>query len=198
MRILLIIFILFFYFQSSTKADDISEFEIEGISIGDILLDHSDTVGVTKNTILNQKFLFYPKSKKFGILAFEDLGNFNNYYKVQFTVDPKDYKIYKIGGYIEISNKNDCINKQKSIIKDLEKIVPSAEKIVDEFSPHPFDETGKSIASGIYLVLSSDDVIEVACYLWGKKIRNENGWEDNLRINLSSKRIVDFINNEAY
>ena len=40
MRVLLIILILLFNLQSLTKADDIRDFEIEGISIGDSLLDH--------------------------------------------------------------------------------------------------------------------------------------------------------------
>ena len=40
MKRLLIIFILTFSFQTLTKADDISEFQIEGISIGDSLLDY--------------------------------------------------------------------------------------------------------------------------------------------------------------
>ena len=38
MRIFLLILILIFNLQSSTKADDVSDFEIEGISIGDTLL----------------------------------------------------------------------------------------------------------------------------------------------------------------
>ena len=39
MKIHLIAFILILSFQSLTKADDISDFEIEGISIGDSLLN---------------------------------------------------------------------------------------------------------------------------------------------------------------
>ena len=39
MRFFLLILILTFSFQSWTKADDISEFEIEGMSVGDSLLD---------------------------------------------------------------------------------------------------------------------------------------------------------------
>ena len=38
MKIFLIILILIFNIQSLTKADDIRDFEIEGISIGDSLL----------------------------------------------------------------------------------------------------------------------------------------------------------------
>ena len=42
MKRLLLIFILTFSFQSWTKADDIRDFEIEGISIGDSLLNFYD------------------------------------------------------------------------------------------------------------------------------------------------------------
>jgi len=39
MRLFLSVLILFFSFQTWTKADDISEFEIEGMSIGESALD---------------------------------------------------------------------------------------------------------------------------------------------------------------
>ena len=47
MKRLLLILILTFSFQTLTKADEIRDFEIEGISIGDSLLDFV------------QKFLFH-------------------------------------------------------------------------------------------------------------------------------------------
>ena len=40
MRIFLIFVILIFSFQSLTRADDIKDFQIEGLSIGDSLLNH--------------------------------------------------------------------------------------------------------------------------------------------------------------
>ena len=40
MRVLIIILVLVFSLQSWSKADDISDFEIEGMSVGDSLLDH--------------------------------------------------------------------------------------------------------------------------------------------------------------
>ena len=198
MRVFITLLILIFNLQSITKADDISELTIENISVGDNLLDYAEAIGTTKDYILNKKLLFYPNSKKFGIIAIKDRGKYNTYYKVQFTIDPKDYKIYKIGGYLEISDKDDCVKKQKSIIEDLIEILPSTKKFVDNFSSHPADKTGESIANGIYLDFPSGDNVEVACYLWGKKISQERGWEDNLRVNLSSKIITDFIQNEAY
>ena len=53
MRIILVIFISFLSFQSFPKANDIREFEIEGISIGDSLLNYSSKQSI-KNEIDNK------------------------------------------------------------------------------------------------------------------------------------------------
>ena len=45
------------------------------------------------------------------------------------TVNPNDYKIHRVGGYIKILNKNDCLRKQKIIIEDLENSFISFKKI---------------------------------------------------------------------
>ena len=55
MRIFLSVLILIFSFQSLTKADDIRDFEIEGISIGDSLLDHFSIARINKAGISPRK-----------------------------------------------------------------------------------------------------------------------------------------------
>ena len=60
MKRLFLILILTLIFQSWTKADDIREIEIEGISIGDSLLDY-----MSKKKIDNAEAFFYPISKKY-------------------------------------------------------------------------------------------------------------------------------------
>ena len=59
MRIFIVILVLIFSLQSLTKAD-ISEFEIEEMSIGDSLLDH-----VSLERISSRKTHYYPKNKKY-------------------------------------------------------------------------------------------------------------------------------------
>ena len=54
MRVFIAVLVLIFSLQSWTKAEDISELEIEGISIGDSLLDYFD-----KSIILNNKKDYY-------------------------------------------------------------------------------------------------------------------------------------------
>ena len=50
---LLLILILTFSFQSLTKADDIRDFQIEGISVGDSLLDYFSENEIKSNTNYN-------------------------------------------------------------------------------------------------------------------------------------------------
>ena len=60
MKRLLLILILTFSFQNLTKADDIRDFEIEGISIGDSLLDY-----FSQEEINNFFIIEYPSSNRF-------------------------------------------------------------------------------------------------------------------------------------
>ena len=62
MKIFLIIFILIFNFQSWSKSDDIRDFEIEGMSIGDSLLDFYSTGEIES---LDDNFKVFYKDKGF-------------------------------------------------------------------------------------------------------------------------------------
>ena len=198
MKRLLLILILTFSFQSLTKADDIRDFQIEGMSIGDNLLDHIDTIGVTKNEILKKELFYYPKSKKFAGIAFSDRGFFKTYSLVQFTINPDTYIIEDLSGEIDITNQKDCEKKQKKIFSEISEIFKSEKKTEDAFSSHAFDKTGNSIANGLYIETETGDQIGVECYIWGKEIQNEKNWEDNLKVNITTKKIRYFLNNEAY
>ena len=67
MRFFISIIVLIFSLQSLSKANNISEFQIEGISIGDSLLDY-----YTLKNIKSKKKLFYPKSKKHYLIEFTE------------------------------------------------------------------------------------------------------------------------------
>ena len=87
MKRLLLILILTFSFQTLVKADDIKDFQIEGISVGDNLLNHLDILKKTEIQIKEKKLIYYPKSKRLAISNYYD-GNFEIYESVQFTLDP--------------------------------------------------------------------------------------------------------------
>ena len=65
----------------------------------------------------------------------------------------------------------------------------SEKKTEDAFSSHAFDKTGNSIANGLYIETETGDQIGVECYIWGKEIQNEKNWKDNLKVNITTKKI---------
>ena len=198
MKRLLLILILTLSFQSLTRADDIRDFEIEGISVGDNLFEHSAIINKTKKQISNAKLTFYPKSKRLAMWNIVS-NNFKKYESVQFTIDPNNFKIYRISGMIYDLDKNECVSIQKSIIKSLEKDNPTAIKDIDDFDNLDYlDNSGESIANGIYLDFPSGDTFAVECYLYGKTYKENNDSNDHIRVTIETKENREFLQNEAY
>ena len=54
MRVFIAVLVLIFSFQSWVRADDIRDLEIEGMSIGDSLLDHFSEEEIKNNKQTNQ------------------------------------------------------------------------------------------------------------------------------------------------
>ena len=97
MKILLTLLVLFF--SSSTFADDISDFQIEGMSVGDSLLDYLNKDRIALKTVFEKE---QGSNKEIGFIYFDnDNGNFKNYrrLKISYEVNAKDYKILSITGF---------------------------------------------------------------------------------------------------
>ena len=131
MRIFLFILIFIFSIQSLTKADDIRDFEIEGMSIGDSLLNFFN-----KNQIDN--FFNYDEGTdlKFRISEFSETGNFkiSDYDAMQVYYKPNDknYIISGIRGALFCNSKSECINQHTKIINDLKNSFYLILKIQDQ------------------------------------------------------------------
>jgi hypothetical protein len=198
MKRLLLILILTFSFQSLSKADDIRDFEIEGISVGDNLFEHSAIINKTKKQISNAKLTSYPKSKRLAMWNIVS-NNFKKYESVQFTIDPNNFKIYRISGMIYDLDKNECVSIQKSIIKSLEKDNQTAIKDIEDFDNLDYlDKSGESIANGIYLDFPSGDTFGVECYLYGKTYKEKKNQKNHIRVSIETKENREFLQNEAY
>ena len=120
MRIFLLILILIFNFQSWTKADDIYDFEIEGISIGDSLLDYYSEEVIKKNSYKSK----YPKKNNvfLNISIFKKKGNYDDF-KFYVKINDENYKIYSIEGRKRFSIVSKCRDQMKNITKELENLL---------------------------------------------------------------------------
>ena len=124
MKIFVTLFIFIFSLQSWTKADDVRDFEIEGMSIGDSLLKH-----YSKNVLDNIEKYYYPNSKKIvGLYSQVFNKNLINYDAIQFSVTPDNYQIEANQSYIDTGNYFDS----KFIIEDMPFCMSLIENFGDE------------------------------------------------------------------
>ena len=115
---IILIFIIF-NLQSLTNADDITDFEIEGISIGDSLLSFA-----SKNQINSIKSSQQYKSK-YTIYDIEKIINTKTYDYMSLTTknNDKDFIVTSVAGIINYIRLDDCLNQQKQISKEIESIL---------------------------------------------------------------------------
>ena len=189
MKKLLVIIALGLFLITPLKADDIRDFQIEGMSIGDSLLDY-----VSKDEIEKRK-KYYPKSKKWFMFAMK-VSSFKTYdaFQVHVKEDDSRYIIGTLDGLINYENNiEDCYKKKDEIEIEISEIFKNAKKIED-VSKHTYDQSGKSLATSIEYWFESGDVAVLECIDWSEEI----GLTDKLTFKMGTKEFVDWIQKEAY
>ncbi len=188
---LYLVLVLTFSPQSWTNAETIKDFELEGISIGDSLLDYFSKDQIKKN--------FYSGSKKF-VFSDHKSSKFKTYDEVQFNFKNNDRKfiIYELNGSIFFPNNVEaCYKKRDEVLIDLGNLFPNAEKnFRDVLFEHKSDKTGKSFYTYHSFNLI-DGNIGVECTDWGKNME-KNGMIDAMYIFIETKEFGEFLINEAY
>ena len=185
------LFLILFSFSAPSFADDIRDFEIEGISVGDSLLDYFEEEEIKKAE------LNYYNDNEFVPVYIEDENKFSNYSGVQFHYKNSDenFKIFSIEGIIWFKNNFDgCIKKQKEIDEELKTMFPNTERQISGIKSHRQDKSGKSKFSGIDYFFQTGDITSITCYDWTKKMKHP----DNLRVGIITEEFQTWINTKAY
>ncbi len=193
MRIFLSVLILIFSFQSSTKADDISKFEIEGMSVGDSLLYHFNKKKILERKQKNQ----FPKSDKYIISTFYE-DSFNIYESVSISYENnKKFIIGNIEGRIFFKNNiQECLKKRIEISDAIEASLENVKK-KDFKKNHGFDPTGNSKYISTSFEFQSLGNIQVSCTDWSTEIENK-GFSDELKVSIASSKFRIFLDEEAF
>tara|TARA_B110000971_G_scaffold195004_1_gene209087 strand:+ start:39 stop:617 length:579 start_codon:yes stop_codon:yes gene_type:complete len=187
MKRLLLIIILTFSFQSWTKADDIRDFQVEGMSIGDSLLDF-----LTVNEIKQNTLPYFNEVREYYIVGIAD--NLKKYDQVEIYLksNDKSYKIKTILAGIFTPNINRCIKKKKEIVKDLDVIFKNIEKLSDSKS-HEADLTGNSKQYIDQYNINYPNHIRVECTEFSEKMKNDGQAQNSLNMVVMSKEINSWI-----
>ena len=188
MRIFFLILILILNLQSWTRADDIRDFQIEGMSLYESALNFFSETKI-KN---NEEDYYQNKTFKTATI---DSRNFEVYQDVQisYKVGDKKYILHDISGIV--NKKYDiCLDEIKSISVEFDQMF-SKTKFEELYTfKHTDDPSGKSLVSDMYWEFDNGDKILLACYKWNPEY--EKGYVDEMRITISSKEFDQFLLNE--
>ena len=179
MKTLLTFFVLFF--PSYVMADDISDFQIEGISIGESLLDFYSEDFILENTAT------YNTDGEF--LYFENFEELKTYYGISIIYKKNDnkYKIYSVTGAINYNDKiEECYQKQNEVMKELSSILK-----IKKWEGLPWKDYEGSYSMK-YKNLDTGENIQVYCSEWVDESNNF----DSLRVSINSQESWKWINSQ--
>ena len=199
MKKLFIIVFIFISFQTWSNADDIRDFQIEGMSVEDSLLMH-----INLKTIKNSRKYTYNSNKFYSMDLI--LDKFNTYYAVQVHLkkDDKKYQIYGLSGAIKFGkpgiyypkSKDECKKQIHTIESTIDKMFSEADKYASgEYSDEDYDP--KAIKNDIYYSLDTGEVY-LQCVTYSKKFKKKEYLFDNLRVSILTKEFDYWLSNEAY
>jgi len=194
MKKLLAILVLSLCFITSSQAGDINEFEIEGMSVGDSLLDYFN-----EEEIKSFRRDDFPGSKKFYQLTirssklkiFDALTN-------GLKSNDKNYIIYSLGGALEFSNDIDgCLKKKDEIFSEIKELFSDVSKSISYTRKQDEDTTGESKFHSTDFNFYTGESARIMCIDFSNKFE-QNGYIDNLRVFISSSEYRNWVNEEAY
>jgi len=199
MRIILLILILISNFQSWTKADDIRDLEVEGISLGQNALDY-----FSKNDI-DQNKSYYPNDKE--IWRYLIILKDKQYDSIQLHLKSKnnEYVVVGVAGLIYFYDEKDafsiCMRKRSSIVNEIEQNLVNVKKSDDERDNLISDDTGKSYVQAIYFDFKEDfsEYVKVACTYFSNEYRDKTNHPPSyLRVALTSTELHYWLKEKAF
>ena len=192
-KFLIILFLVFFSFSAPSLADDVTDFQIEGISLYDSALDHFSERQI-KNNIQD-----WYNSKEYLTTSLRYLPKFKIYKDVQlsFKADDKKYIILSIDGVVS-KDYNDCLKELEKTEKEFSAIFKDTYKSEKYTSAHPADKTGDTKVTDMFWKFNSGDSIGAMCVDWGKNYEDKFRYKDEWRIRIGGEEFNNFLNNKAY
>ena len=188
MKRLLLIFILTLSLQSWIKADDISEFEIEGMSLGDSLLDY-----FSEGKIQDNKMNYLEGERNFYVVGMRHESEIYEIIDFYLKTGDNKYLIYGISaGIFYQDNYNQCEKKKNEIVEEIKNLFKQSQmKDLGSFS-HSYDKSGLSKQTAVSFDVERG-AIRIECVNWTKKITKENNWFDNLAVSAFNHEVTKWI-----
>ena len=202
-KLLILLFSLFFLSTPSVFADDISDFQIEGISIGDSLLDYMTEEEILEGIEKTKNWYYYlnEPNKYSEIYLFKDFLTYdslsffvkNNSVNQYVTNKNEKYIILSVSGKIIYNEDFDsCIVKRDEIEAVLSKMFPNEQKTEEDWIIN-VDPSGESVIDGIYFTFDSGAEIDITCKNWKETFRIKNNYSEGLGVRIMTAEVDAWI-----
>ena len=180
MKIFILVLILIFSLQSFTKANDIRDFEIEGISIGDSALDYFSNNELKKSTDSQPQIEIYSK------IFFNREWILYEAIQISYKNSDKNKIIVGIGGVIDFPNNiNSCKSEMYKISSELTRLFPNA--IKKDWGKYKMPTN-----QGHYFPITFDFKIYLE-HGFMSRLNKETGITDNLKVSLFSADYSEYL-----
>ena len=192
-KLSLYLFLLLFALPTPSQADDISDFEIEGMSVGDSLLDH-----MTEKEIKNSETVSNFTSKEYREVKPNIKLSLYDQMSVGLKDNDKDYIIQGIIAVNWYKNKNmkDCIS-LASEIADKASVLFENTQLEKKTFPHLVDKTGKTTNTAFYFMLKDESNLRAVCVDYGPE-QEKIGKVDHLNVGAVNGKYNEWLVNFAY
>ena len=202
MRIILITLTFIFSLQSWTNADNIKDFEIEGMSIGDSLLDYFEKEKIKE--FINHKSSYHYLKGDYVIVGIsnlnQDLISLNTYSDLGVTINKNDssYKIFSIAGQIyTYGSFEECKNNQELIAKDIKK------NLLEDNYYESILQNDKWISGAVVVgkaknhdfYFKDNSAFRIICYELNDDSKHLANWRIKLDVIINSKVFNEFLGN---
>ena len=172
------------FVSSPSKADDISDFQIEGMSVGDSLLDYY----ISEEIKINEKDYYI--SPEFVAVRTPLNSKTYDIIEVHYKKD-SNYIIHSVDGIFDTENLEACRSKIEKINVEFSKIFKNSKK--GEWINEPmFSKDGHLY--GYYYLLDDGNWSEISCYKYNE---NSNG-ADHGRVSLYTQEFDKWVETVQY
>jgi len=189
MKTLLTFFVLFF--SSLVFAEDISDFEIERMSVGDSLLDY-----LSEEEIINLNKRIYPNGK-FAQVDIQGIKlKFYDAITATIKLADKNYLIYEVKGFKRQESNPACLKQKKILTGEFSDSLNTKANIYEKQTSE--DTSGNSTTNSSDFHFESG-TIRIYCINWSKEMRRRGGYyDDSITIIMFNNEFRVFLIDEAY
>ena len=191
-KILGILVLGLLFISAPSKADDISDFEIEGMSVGDSLLNYMSEKEIKDS--MNSPYIFrYPNNSYITLVTSNQSYETYNSVGVILKVNDNNYIINALEGIFSYGDEiHKCYEKQKIISQDIETVFSDKFNKNEWKDKYNFDKSGKSKVKYIDYEFTEGSAIRIICYDMDKDFKDPN---DTLTVAINSIEFMKYLKN---